>query len=480
MIKKNIIYFLVFAFLNFVIVPIRMRLIAYRKKWKPSTLSHFLLSYAFLSFLLLSSCAPYSLQAPVDPPGPYTYGPASNVDFRLSSYEAGAEASHTLSFDIKQGDLQTEWVRVYYGPYGTSAFVFKGFLAVGPPNTQIGEYFIDFDFDGRPDFTIPLRSIDEDNAYADINFNGNFDGDFSYLPSITDVWIHYTITGSSVGALHTFETHLPLGGDGNPGLTGVFSGRVTAVMYAGILTNPPFGGQYEVSADFTAVNPGTGTPYIYDSRTVTITGEPGPLTITSGWLITGVVNKPYVEDIDVVGGTPPYRYEIVAGSLPTGLTLNPDTGLISGTPTIAGTSTFTVKVTDAVMSTDTQDVYIPIIDPSTIDIPGINVGGGGGGCFIATAAYGSALHPHVNALREFRDNRLKKAMIGRAIISLYERVSPPLAAVIAKHDTLRLVSRLALAPLVYAVIYPKAHGICAGLLLVGVSAARLRRRSNRI
>jgi hypothetical protein len=247
-------------------MPIKIRLIAYLRKGKLAALSHFLYFYVFLAFLLLFSCSPYSLQAPIDPPGPYAYGPPADVDFQLSSYEAGAEASHTLSFDIKQGALQTKFVSVYYEPYGTSAFVFKGFLAVGPPNTQIGEYSIDFDFDGRPDFTIPLRSIDTNNAYADVNFNGNFDGDFSYLPSITDVWIHYTISGSSIGAVHTFETHLPLGGDGNPGLTGVFSGRVTAVIYGGILKNPPFGGQYKVMADFLSVPlpGGEGNKYLVE------------------------------------------------------------------------------------------------------------------------------------------------------------------------------------------------------------------------
>ncbi|MCL4476491.1 MAG: Ig domain-containing protein [Nitrospirae bacterium] len=422
---------------------------------------------------LLSSCAPYSLHAPVDPPGPYTYGPPGNVDFRLSSYEAGAEASHTLSFDIRQGDLQTAHVSVGYWSYGASTFVFKGFLAVGPPNTQIGEYSIDFNFDGLPDFVIPLRSIDADNAYADINFNGKFDGDLSNLSSITDVWIRHGFGEYP----HRFETLLPFGGDGNSSLTGAFSGRVTAVMYAGILTNPPFGGQYKVMADFWAVPLPEGTPTLQNSRPITITGEPGPLTITSIWLFTGVVNKPYVDSIDAVGGTPPYTFEIIGGSLPAGLTMNSN-GLITGTPTVAGTSSFTVKVTDAVLTTDTANVHIPIIDPSTMDVglPDIDIGGGGG-CFVATAAYGSALHPHVSALRLFRDNHLKKTAMGRAFISLYERLSPPLAALIARHKTLRLASRLALAPLVYAVVYPKVYGICVVLLLTGAIALYLRKKA---
>ena len=46
------------------------------------------------------------------------------------------------------------------------------------------------------------------------------------------------------------------------------------------------------------------------------------------------------------GGLAPYSWTIVAGSLPTGLSLNPASGAISGTPAAAGSSAFTVQVSD--------------------------------------------------------------------------------------------------------------------------------------
>ena len=46
-------------------------------------------------------------------------------------------------------------------------------------------------------------------------------------------------------------------------------------------------------------------------------------------------------------GVPPYAWSITAGALPGGLTLNPGTGAITGTPTTPGTFNFTVKVTDS-------------------------------------------------------------------------------------------------------------------------------------
>ena len=45
------------------------------------------------------------------------------------------------------------------------------------------------------------------------------------------------------------------------------------------------------------------------------------------------------------GGTTPYTWSVSAGSLPAGLTLTAETGVISGTPTTAATSTFTVART---------------------------------------------------------------------------------------------------------------------------------------
>ena len=100
-----------------------------------------------------------------------------------------------------------------------------------------------------------------------------------------------------------------------------------------------------------------------------------------------------------------------------------------------------------------------------------------GSCFIATAAFGSPLEPHVQALRDFRDWHLRRSSVGRAFIRLYERYSPPLAAVIARHQSLRLVARAALTPVVLAVEYPwRALGLAGLALFAGAFSLGLRRR----
>ncbi len=76
------------------------------------------------------------------------------------------------------------------------------------------------------------------------------------------------------------------------------------------------------------------------------------------------------------------------------------------------------------------------------------------GCFIATAAYGSYLSPHVQALREFRDQVLLKSALGRWIIDGYYNISPPIAEWISSRPPLQFVTRTILTPVVYAVLYP--------------------------
>lgn len=102
-------------------------------------------------------------------------------------------------------------------------------------------------------------------------------------------------------------------------------------------------------------------------------------------------------------------------------------------------------------------------------------GGGGGGCFIATAAYGSYLHPHVRLLRDFRDRWLVTNAPGRAFVALYYRISPPLADVIARHDSLGLLVRLLLTPLVLVLAYPLAASVSFGLALTGSLLFRQQR-----
>jgi hypothetical protein len=103
-------------------------------------------------------------------------------------------------------------------------------------------------------------------------------------------------------------------------------------------------------------------------------------------------------------------------------------------------------------------------------------GGGGGGCFIATAAYGSYLEPDVMVLRHFRDRHLLASRAGRAFVDFYYRTSPPVADYIARHETLRLITRAALTPLVYGLKYPRLSLALFSIAAMTALYGRMRRR----
>jgi hypothetical protein len=113
------------------------------------------------------------------------------------------------------------------------------------------------------------------------------------------------------------------------------------------------------------------------TRAFTLAVTPTALAITTATpLPNGVVGTAYSQTFAATGGTTPYTaWAVTAGTLPAGLTLNPATGALTGTPTTAGTSNFTVQVTDSASATTTRAFDLTITS---------------GACFSGTAPSGTA------------------------------------------------------------------------------------------
>jgi hypothetical protein len=109
-----------------------------------------------------------------------------------------------------------------------------------------------------------------------------------------------------------------------------------------------------------------------------------------------------------------------------------------------------------------------------------------GGCFIATAAYGTPMADDIQVLREFRDKYLLADPLGQALVDTYYRISPPVAEFITDHPKLKPVVRAGLMPAIavsaIAVGTTPAEKTVTVCLLVLVSAAvatRARKRGRR-
>jgi subtilisin family serine protease len=89
-------------------------------------------------------------------------------------------------------------------------------------------------------------------------------------------------------------------------------------------------------------------------------------------------------------------------------------------------------------------------------------------CFIATAAYGSALHPYVEELRDFRDQYLLTNAFGRKFVDFYYKNSPPVAGLIKKSDFLRAVTKGILTPLVLFIAFPNTSLMVILIVLVSL------------
>ncbi|UCH21317.1 MAG: hypothetical protein JSU83_22930 [Deltaproteobacteria bacterium] len=145
-----------------------------------------------------------------------------------------------------------------------------------------------------------------------------------------------------------------------------------------------------------------------------------------------------------------YKYTVTDGWLPFGRN-QISGGSGEGAEFSADRTQVTLYITDnGVYDDDPTDRNVR--DPSGLALapaPPIGGGdGGGSGCFIATAAFGSPMESQVMLLREFRDRFLLTNCTGKAFVDLYYTFSPPVADMITKHNTVRIAVRCSLLPLV--------------------------------
>lgn len=120
---------------------------------------------------------------------------------------------------------------------------------------------------------------------------------------------------------------------------------------------------------------GTATVSATSNFTVRVTDDAGnvatsaqsitiydPVAFTGGYTLDGEVSDPYSSNgLGTTGGKAPISWSLAGGTLPPGTTLNAGTGAITGTPTTAGTYSFTIRASDALGFAPTLDQEIQIL-----------------------------------------------------------------------------------------------------------------------
>jgi Putative Ig domain len=74
------------------------------------------------------------------------------------------------------------------------------------------------------------------------------------------------------------------------------------------------------------------------------------------------IGELYSENVTVIGGTPPYRFEITGGTLPSGLEFDANNGRIFGTPSLLGSKTIKLEVTDTANTPISAEMEISVVE----------------------------------------------------------------------------------------------------------------------
>ena len=213
-------------------------------------------------------------------------------------------------------------------------------------------------------------------------------GDITGTPTAANTF-HFTVTATDTNGATASQAYsilingpvtltpatLPAGSTSAPydhtvgvsGGTGPFTLAVTA-------------GSVPTGVTFTDNGNGTaslsGTPTVLDTFSFTITatdstgatGSQGysvkisPVTVTPSTLPDWTEGVAYNATVSGEFGTAPYTFAVASGSLPTGLTLDANSGAITGTPSVADTFNFTLTATDSLSAVGSQ-AYTVVINP---------------------------------------------------------------------------------------------------------------------
>lgn len=184
---------------------------------------------------------------------------------------------------------------------------------------------------------------------------GAFTGQRVYTITIAPPVLAITPSGATLNSPYgsVFSQSFSASGGTGPyaySLSGALPSGLTFTAATGVLSGTPTQtGTFPITVSVTDATTGAGAPYAA-SRNYTLTVSPPTIAIAPLTLPFGAAGTPYSQTLTASGGVAPYTFQVVAGSLPAGVSLSAS-GVLSGTPTAAGTFSVTFQASDANLQT---------------------------------------------------------------------------------------------------------------------------------
>ena len=268
------------------------------------------------------------------------------------------------------GETASGWQQMNFA---TPVWITANTVYVASYHANIGHYSQDANY-------FASTGVDNGSLHALQNGVSGANGVYAYgassvFPSQTfsssNYWVDVVFNSGSAPTLNSIAVTpanptIQTGGTQQFTATGTYSDNSTQNITSQVTWASSNTAVTTINASGLATGVATGTSTISATQgsisgTTTLTVQPAALNITTASLPGGTVAVAYSATLTATGGTSPYSWSITTGSLPSGLTLSA-TGNITGTPTAAGTSTFTIQSRDSATpaATTTRSLSITI------------------------------------------------------------------------------------------------------------------------